>query len=202
MDRRAFCVSSASGVLALAARSALPATDAVPVANLISLDKVLFDSRFAAARAFGAAAARAGFATAALQGDVTASWRHDLGPHWAAGGGPIGGLTTADSLFCLEQMAKDHWLRVVVRVDHRCTPGGGLDHRVSGSGPTVTRVCAALTCGTSAGSCGWPGGLLRALSARMPSKNQPRLTRTVHTQDQAEFPPTGADLVSWVIAKS
>jgi hypothetical protein len=163
---------------------------------------VLFDSRFGSSRALGAAAARGGYATAALQGDVTALWVRDLEPHWAAGGGAIAGMTTAASLFCLEQLAKDHWMRVIVRVDHRRSPGGGISHRVTAVEPMVARVCAALTSGAVAGTSRWPDALLHSLSARTPSKNQPRFTRIICAEERRECSSGDADLVSWVIAKS
>jgi hypothetical protein len=111
MDRRKFCILSTAAAAGLAAEIALPSA-AVP------LYKVIFDARFAASRGFAAAAAGAGRTTAAIRGDVTALWSDDLRLRWAAHGGPIAGMTTPRSLFCLEQMAKDHWMRVIVRAEH------------------------------------------------------------------------------------
>jgi hypothetical protein len=79
---------------------------------------VIFDSRFAASRAFGAAAAGAGRTTLAIRGDVTALWFDDLHLRWTTPGGATAGMTTWSSLFCLEQLAKDHWMRVIVRAEH------------------------------------------------------------------------------------
>jgi hypothetical protein len=111
MDRRKFCISSAAVAAGLAADIALPSATA-------PLHKVIFDSRFAASRAFAAAAASAGRTTAAIRGDVTALWFDDLRLRWATPGGAIAGMTTFSSLFCLEQLAKDHWMRVIVRAEH------------------------------------------------------------------------------------
>ena len=105
MDRREFCLAGAVMATSFPVAWALPASS-------ISLDVVIFDSRFSIARNYGAAACHRGRKTLAIQGDVTALWRDDLRLRWAAGAAAIGGMTTERSLFCLEQLAKDHWLRV------------------------------------------------------------------------------------------
>jgi hypothetical protein len=108
MDRREFCLAGAVMATSFAGAWALPGSP-------ILLDVVIFDSRFPIACNFGAAAYREGHKTLAIQGDVTALWRDDLRLRWAAGAAEIGGMTTERSLFCLEQLAKDHWLRVKSR---------------------------------------------------------------------------------------
>jgi hypothetical protein len=55
--------------------------------------------------------ARSSAATTAIDRDITALWSHDLRPQWVMGGGAIAGMTTACTLFCLEQLAKDHRMR-------------------------------------------------------------------------------------------
>jgi hypothetical protein len=108
MDRREFCLAGAVMATSFAAARGLAASP-------ILLDVVIFDSRFSVACNFGAAACRKGQKTLAIQGDVTALWRDDLRLRWATGAAAIGGMTTERSLFCLEQLAKDHWLRVKSR---------------------------------------------------------------------------------------
>jgi hypothetical protein len=123
MDRRKFCISSAAVAAGLAAEIALPSAP-------VPLHKVIFDSRFAAGRAFAVAAAGAGRTTAAIRGDVTALWFDDLRLRWATPGGAIAGMTTLRSLFCLEQLAKDHWMRVMVRAEHARTDAAANAQRV------------------------------------------------------------------------
>ncbi len=79
------------------------------------LYKVIFDTRFQAARSYAAAAAREGLLVAAFDGDPTALWLRDLGPHWAGGGAAVAGMTTERTLLCLEQMAHGVWRRVRAR---------------------------------------------------------------------------------------
>jgi hypothetical protein len=113
MDRREFCLAGAVMATGFAAAWSLPASPLI-------FDAVVFDSRFPIACSFGAAACRSGQKTLAIQGDVTALWLDDLRLRWAAGARPIAGMTTERSLFCLQQLAKDHWLRVTSR---RSVPG-------------------------------------------------------------------------------
>jgi hypothetical protein len=108
MDRREFCLAGAVMATSFSVAWGFPALP-------ILLDAVIFDSRFPIARNFAAAACGKGQRTLAIQGDVTALWRDELRVRWDAGAAAIAGMTTERSFFCLEQLAKDHWLRVVTR---------------------------------------------------------------------------------------
>lgn len=77
------------------------------------MQTVVFDARFPVARTYGAAARRKGQTLLAIRGDVTALWRDELLPRWRAGAANTLGMTTEPSFFCLQQLAKDHWLRVL-----------------------------------------------------------------------------------------
>jgi len=85
----------------------------------VSLYKVLFDTRFAAARSFGRTAAWRGESVHGFEGDITDVWYHDLHPRWQKGAAAIAGLTAHGALFCLEQLAWDVRMRVVYRAEHR-----------------------------------------------------------------------------------
>jgi len=108
MDRRQFCLASATVLAVGSAAGVLAHSQTAP-------SLVIFDSRFAAGRAFAVAAQRRGIATVAIRGDVTALWRQRLNGHWARDGGAVAGLSTRASLLCLEQMARDHWRQLQSR---------------------------------------------------------------------------------------
>jgi hypothetical protein len=118
LNRREFCVSGAVAAGLATTTGCLAALVSAPR----TVDTVIFDTRFDASRHFAAAwaapAARRGIA-----GDVTRLWFDEIGPQWSRGGGAIAGMTTPAALFCLEQLAKDHWRRVVMRREH---PSDGL----------------------------------------------------------------------------
>jgi hypothetical protein len=87
---------------------------------------VIFDQRFAAARTFAQAAAWRGHRVFGYGGDLTAIWLHRIEPHWSRRAGALAGMTTPTALFCLEQLAAQHWLRVVTRTEHRAGPEQSL----------------------------------------------------------------------------
>jgi hypothetical protein len=126
IDRRNFCRLSAAAVaLGLTSSGELaPAGDVVTIPASLPIYKVVFDDRFAAARAFGASAQRNGLRTAVISGDVTALWLNDLKAHWQSGGAAIAGMTTARTLLCLEQLAHDTWRRVLTRTAYPAVPAG------------------------------------------------------------------------------
>lgn len=49
----------------------------------------------------------------AVPGDVTRFWSDELQPLWRQQRAAVAGTTAADQLFCLQQLARDHRLRVV-----------------------------------------------------------------------------------------
>jgi hypothetical protein len=102
--------------VAWAPRSAEPATIAL---DHPSLYKVLFDQRFAPARAFGNDARYRGMAVQGFAGDITDVWFHDLYPRWKQGRAAVAGLTTNGVLFCLEHLARDARMRLVHRSEHK-----------------------------------------------------------------------------------
>jgi hypothetical protein len=162
----------------------------------VSLYKFIYDCRYSAARAFGIAAehAYATAGTAALHGDVTALWSRDLRREWLAGGGAIAGMTTARTLFCLEQLAKDHWMRVVIRADHTISEGREIAHRLTAPEAMATRMRSALA------AADWPAQMPAALATCRGRDGAPRMT-TVFTSAGGRRPaPTHPMLVSFVIA--
>ena len=109
----------------------------------LPLHKVLFDARHGASLRFAQAFAEQGVATHGLRnGDITPFWRNELAAVWARTPAPIAGLTDAAALFCLEQLAPQHGLRVL----HREQAADGLLAWVVAPRP-VKRTCdAKLDC--------------------------------------------------------
>lgn len=109
-DRRQVLKGALAGSL-LPLGALASAASAQPVA----IHRAVYDSRFAAGRAFAAQARARGWTTAAIEGDVTDLWYHDLALRWREGPAPIAGVTAANSLFVLERLAWDAGLRVTSR---------------------------------------------------------------------------------------
>ena len=84
MNRREFVAASSAVAATLAYR---PTPAATATENRLSFDVsfVVFDRRFAASRAFGAAALSMNQRVHAIDGDVTALWTEHLDPLWRGG---------------------------------------------------------------------------------------------------------------------
>ena len=91
--------------LAWAARAAAP----------LNIRRAVYDDRFAEGLSFAREAEAKGWPLRAISGDVTDLWFHDLDLLWTQGPAPVAGLTARNSLFCLERLAWDAGLRVVLR---------------------------------------------------------------------------------------
>ena len=120
-------ISVVPGVLATRLAAATGSQSSLP-----SFHTVLFDSRFAQGRAFGAEGARLRMNVRGFEGDITNVWFHELAPVWrsiASSAGServvatadmaIAGLTQYGALFCLERLAWDAGMRVVYRAEHQ-----------------------------------------------------------------------------------
>jgi hypothetical protein len=204
MNRRKFCLTSAAAAISGAAAGSfcLPAlgqTDsATPAAEAprVRLYKFIYDRRFSAGRSFGLAAERAlsTAGTVAIGGDITALWASDLRLRWSAGDGAVAGMTTAASLFCLEQLAKEHWMRVVIRAEHAISEGYEIAHRLTASEPMIARMRSALV------AQDWSTKLPAALASCPGADGALRRTRVMGAACGRRSGVTDEKLVSFVIA--
>jgi len=203
MNRRKFCLSSIAtavsggtvGLLSLRAAGQKAARPPAASAPSIRLYKFVYDRRYAAGRAFGLAAERAGSTAGivGIGGDVTALWSRDLKPLWAAGGAAIAGMTTARALFCLEQLAKDQWMRVLIRAEHSAE-GCDIAHRLTASEPMIARMSPALA------EEDWPSRMPAILATCRRADTAALATRMVRSTCSQGRTPTDEALVSFVIA--
>jgi len=203
MNRRKFCLTSAAAAISGAAGgfTCLPAaaqTDplrpAAAAAN-VRLYKFIYDHRYPAGRAFGAAAehARSTAGVVAIGGDVTALWSSDLRPRWSAGGGAIAGMTTARTLLCLEQLAGDHGMRVMIRAEHAISERHEIMHRLTATEPMIARLRSALAAED------WAEQMPAALTTGQGADRAPRITCVMGSCER-RFTMTADALVSFVIA--
>ncbi len=85
-------------------------------------ERAVFDERFEPGRVFAAEFARAGVPTSAIRSDLAQLWYEDLRAALSKRRAPVSGLTDRAALFCLEELARDVHMRVVLRVDHTIEP--------------------------------------------------------------------------------
>jgi hypothetical protein len=80
------------------------------------LYKIIFDERFPVSVAFATRElGPSGTSIQGIRGDVTALWYRDLYYRWKNSSARIAGVTTRESLFCLEMLARDAGLSVTTR---------------------------------------------------------------------------------------
>ena len=188
MDRRKFCLSSAAAAISGAAGLACLPAAVVPT---FPLYQFIYDRRYSAGRAFGVAAESLRAGIVAIDGDITALWSRELRARWSAAGGAIAGMTTARTLFCLEQLAGDHWMRVVIRAEH--SHGHEIAHRLTAAEPMICRMKSALT------AQNWPAKMPNALAAYQ-DDGAPRTTCVIGSKGRHGWAARDEMLVSFVIA--
>ena len=133
--------------LAAAAWPGVTAADASPlheVAEAPSLYKAIYDKAYDSAREFAAEMRRRGVVVHAIDQDITSVWFHDLALRWRRGPAAIAGLTAPTALFCLEQLAWDHRMRVVLQIDHRPGRNGAVEHEIRAPQAIWRRAEASL----------------------------------------------------------
>ena len=199
MNRRDFVVHSAAAVAGIGitqcALASIPEASAAVRAPRPY--KVVFDTRFEACRAFAAGAARLGCPIRPIAGDVTALWFNELQPSWARGEGAVVGITNHKSLFCLEQLAWDDWMRVRARIEHRSAPDGTVRHRLFMPRPALQAATMAL-----AGDEKWSERLAVPLVNAVSADTRERPAEGIAVTRGAAHFDSHLSLVSWVIAPS
>jgi hypothetical protein len=160
------------------------------------LHAVVVDEHHAAARAFGGHFRAQGADVISLdEGDVTSVWLRDIRPEWRKRPAAVGGLTTPVTLFCLEQLAWPHGLRVVFHAEHIALPDGTFEHHVQRD----VRMARLTVSHLHRAGTRWPSRLVDAMAARSTGPGGRR-----HGPSLAALEPTlpaGAQLLtSWIIA--
>ena len=195
-DRRTFLKT---GITALAlptiARGAyaLPFSLANETGSYVTPYKVIYDERFQDSLAFATAAQDLGASIHAIRGDVTDVWYNDLYHEWKKGPAPIMGMTTTDALFCLQILAQDQRMRVVLRVDHNYLPGNRIEHVINSAAPVSPAVADLEKVGPA-----WNIHMSDVVLHCSEQQSQSSCTTLITQLDR----PVGEQqsLVSWVIA--
>jgi len=195
-DRRTFLKT---GITALALPTIARSAYALPLAisgeegTYITPYKVIYDDRYQDSQTFAAAARDLGAATHGIRGDVTDLWYNDLYHEWKKGPAAIMGMTTADSLFCLQILAQDQRMHVVLRVDHKYLSDNRIEHTINSMAPAAPAVADLERVGPA-----W-NIYMSDLVLQCPDRQTPATCTTLVTQldRPAHEQPS---LVTWVIA--
>lgn len=165
---------------------------------------VLVDAALPPARAFAARAAQLGVPVLALpDGDPTGAWLTLLRPAWQRGPARVVGLTAPATLFCLEQLALAHGLRVTFHAEHRLGHDRAATHALQRAAPGHGAHAALAR-----GGAQWPARLAHSLLSPPPRPRRPfpgavQAASGVPGRSLAGLPPALADgerlLASWII---
>jgi len=104
---------------------------AMPVTAPPALHTVLIDGRYPQARSLGNRIAGRGAAVHVVtDGEITDLWLREIQPVWKRRPVALAGLTGSSTLFCLEQLAWTHGLRVAFHAEHVVLPSQQTLHSV------------------------------------------------------------------------
>ena len=180
---------TASALLPIGARASFGVGTRAPV---LSLYKVLYDTRFAASVAFARRAEARGVAVHAMTGDMTPFWYDDLYHRWRQEPVAIAGLTAHGALFCLERLAWEQRMRVVYRGEHTTVAGGCIAHRFEGPARLATAAAEATV------DVGWASALADVVAECPRAREQASVAQSSTMRVDATAP--SEPLFSWVIA--
>lgn len=159
--------------------------------NKIQPKAVVTDARFPSSITFGAHAAPFGIEHLSSKGDITAIWLKHLDPIWREGKASVIGLTTQDQLFCLERLAWDRGMQVLLRVEHHDSGRGSIAHKIEAPSFLAERTVQAIQ-----NEKAWPSELAFLLGSCSPNQLVGRCAyREVTSKGKLN-----EQLVTWVIA--
>ncbi len=161
--------------------------------NDADIGAVVVEASSQEAMRFGTRLGEYGTTVHGIDADVTSLWYEHLDGQWRTRPVAIAGMTLRPALFCLEQLALTHGLRVVHHGRHMNESAARTSHVLAG--PSARHVEAALH---DAGSF-WPATLadhlrLSALPARPASADGALAGRPLPADEEARV------LHSWIIA--
>lgn len=173
-------------------------TSQIETASAEPLYKIFFDERFAECRAFADELKRHGRAGDPIRGDITDVWFNDLYYRWKQQPVAIAGMTAAGPIFCLEMLARDAGMRVVMRADHRFSPQRGaaevsIEHEISASANILAPAEALQQSGDP-----WPARMAEIVMQFPAFREQERKLNISGSGPRGNNDPD--HLVTWVIA--
>jgi len=160
----------------------------------LPLYKAIYEKAYVPAQGFAARMQQRGVVIHGIDADITGVWFNDLALQWRRRPVAIAGLTAPAALFCLEQLAWDHRMRVAFRATHMQHSDGTIEHRIQAPQTLAPQIRPSLDA-----EPGW-GASMADLAMHCPLPGTSVATElAVDTRvvvDDVAVEP----LVSWVIA--
>ena len=155
------------------------------------LARGIYDPQSSAGQEFADTLASHGMRTTSADREIGALWYSDLRDQLRRSPAPFAGLTDRPTLFCLEELARDVGMRVVMRIDHQIDRSGLVTHEPIG--PAIVTDTVRKLSNTDS------FGRLAALLAMHPQVQYSH-SQTAQKRTGADAPTHTNSLVTWVIA--
>ncbi|MNF76181.1 hypothetical protein D3C85_782580 [compost metagenome] len=110
----------------------------------VKLKAIVSDARFSASNSFGSHAKVLGVPLLVSSGDITKLWLKHLDPLWREGTASVMGLTTQEQLFCLERLAWDRGMKVLLRIEHNAAVEGRIAHSIVAPPSLIEKTTLAV----------------------------------------------------------
>jgi hypothetical protein len=183
-------VLRAGAVLPAMSLAGAPFASAHGAAASLSLERFVFDVRFAESGTIAEHVKHAGVSLSAISDDLMTLWYDELDLAWRKAPMALAGVTLADALFVLETFALDRGMHVVYRGEHGLVEGGRIVHRLAGPATLVERLSPL--------PAPWERALASALAVCPLGKPETRRAEVV--SDGAALSLRDVPLYSWIIA--
>jgi hypothetical protein len=108
--------------------------------STLTLQRLVFDVRFAESAAIAEHAQHAGIPLSPISDDLMALWYDELDLAWRTAPMALAGVTLEDALFVLETFALDRGMHVVYRGEHGVVEHERIVHRLAGPEALIERV--------------------------------------------------------------
>ncbi len=159
-------------------------------ARLLTLERFVFDVRFAEPGAVAKLIEQRGVRLAPVADDLMTLWYDELDLAWRKAPMALAGVTLVETLFVLETFALDRNMHVVYRGEHGLVENGRIAHRFAGPAPLIERLQPL--------AAPWESSLAAALLAC--PLGAPEMTRAESVSEGAALSLRDMPLVSWIIA--
>jgi hypothetical protein len=169
---------------------AAPFARALGAGQSLSLERFVFDVRFAESGAIAEHVEHLGVALSPVADDLMTLWYDDLDLKWRNAPMALAGVTLEDAFFVLETFALDRGMHVVYRGEHGLVEKGRIKHRFAGPAPVVERLSRA--------AASWEGSLASALTEC--PLGAPQIAHAELVTDGAALSLRDMPLYSWIIA--
>jgi len=156
----------------------------------LSLERFVFDVRFAESGAIAEHVERLGVALSPVADDLMTLWYDDLDLKWREAPMALAGVTLEDALFVLETFALDRGMHVVYRGEHGLVEDGRIVHRLAGPAALIERLTPL--------PADWESALAKAITEC--PLGAPRAARAELVSAGRELSLRDAPLYSWIIA--